>query len=213
MSPDVVAASLAKTELVHRLEGVMAYHLLDGGGPTAMLPKEWDGIEADLQSLSDVQKASEKVDGENYPEWRRESVIRLPASVFIWRDEFERAFARAYDSKRLNLIDERTGDRDLNFSPFIPPEMLRAVTEGFPTLSGDVPSNEPPEQRRERLRRNVLEEKKKGTKAFLQTVADRENISVTRVKQLIKADPVPDKNTWKDLETTSRQTTSKRNKT
>ena len=45
-------------------------------------------------------------------------------------------------------------------------------------------ATEPPEQRRERLRARVRQEKARGTKAFLQRVAKEEGISVSRLKQL-----------------------------
>ena len=56
--------------------------------------------------------------------------------------------------------------------------------------AGDVESAE---QRRERLKKRVQAEKKKGTKAFLQVVAKEEEISVTRLKQLIKDDKATSK--------------------
>jgi len=71
MSPDMVASALARTDLAQRLEKVPAYHLLPDGSFAPMLPKEWDGIQADLQILSDKLKAKDQIDNESYPEWRR----------------------------------------------------------------------------------------------------------------------------------------------
>lgn len=130
MSPDVVAKSLARTTFFDRLEGVKAYHLsADGVAP--MLPKEWDGIEADLAIFSDKLQATETVEQENYPVWRRESISLLPSACFLWRDEFEAAFRTAYSEKRLHLADEREGERDLNFMPRVPPDLAAVVMEGF----------------------------------------------------------------------------------
>lgn len=44
------------------------------------------------------------------------------------------------------------------------------------------------EKRRERLRKRVDEEKSKGNRAFLKTVAEEEGFSTSRLKQLIKED-------------------------
>lgn len=44
MSPDMVAAGLAITDLARRLEKIAAYHLLTDGSIAAMLPKEWDAL-------------------------------------------------------------------------------------------------------------------------------------------------------------------------
>ena len=52
--------------------------------------------------------------------------------------------------------------------------------------AGDAESAE---QRRERLKARVREEKTRGTKAFLKAVASEEGISVSRLKQLVKREP------------------------
>ncbi len=48
----------------------------------------------------------------------------------------------------------------------------------------DQAATEPPDRRRERLRARVREERTRGTKAFLQRVAEEEGISVSRLKQI-----------------------------
>lgn len=132
VSPDVVAKSFAKTDhWITRLEGVTTYLLATDGNYYPMLPKEWDGIDAEIQILSEKLKTTEKFDQENYPVWRHQSVFLLPASCFVWRDEFEVAFSRSYSPNRLILLDERPGDRDLNFFPRIPEELVWAVMQGF----------------------------------------------------------------------------------
>lgn len=135
MSPDVVASSLAMTDLITRLREVSAYHWSEGVA-TPMLPKEWDGIEAELQILSDRLKATETFDQENYPTWRRESIPTLPESCFVWRDEFENAFRRAYAKDRMTFLDDREGERELNFRPRVPPKLVPVVMEGFEGMAG-----------------------------------------------------------------------------
>lgn len=133
MSPDAVAKSLARTTHFDRLEGIKAYHLsVDGVAP--MLPKEWDGIKADLEILSAKLESTEIVDQENYPTWRRESILLLPPACFVWRDEFERAFRETYSEERHHLLEEREGDRELNFTPRIPQDLAAVVMEGFESL-------------------------------------------------------------------------------
>ena len=99
-----------------------------------MLAKEWDVIEADLDILSDTLKATEEVEQENYSVWRQQSILRLPASCFVWCDEFEEAFRRSYSPERLILWNKRPGDRELNFSPRIPEELTLAVMQGFSVI-------------------------------------------------------------------------------
>ncbi len=79
---------------------------------------------------------------------------------------------------------------------------------------------ENPKARRERIRARVREEDAKGTKAFLQVVAEEEGVSKTRIKQLIqdeseKGDAPLNKtglnnSPWTDLSTNTRQTSSKK---
>jgi hypothetical protein len=133
MSPDVVANSLARTAAFDRLEGVKAYHL-SAHGVAPMLPKEWDGIEADLAILTDKLKATETIDQENYPAWRREAITLLPPACFAWRDEFEPAFLRAYSPQRYHMLEEREGDRELNFMPRVPADLAAVVMEGFESV-------------------------------------------------------------------------------
>ncbi len=61
-------------------------------------------------------------------------------------------------------------------------------------------NGEDPEARRERLKARVGEEKARGTKPFLQVVAEEEGISVSRLKQIVYAKPEPT-NTWLSLAT------------
>lgn len=132
VSPDVVAKTFSKTDhWVTRLENVVAYYLAGNGKYSPMLPKEWDGILAELQILSEKLKSTETFEQESYPAWREQSIPLLPANCFVWRDEFEEAFRRSYSPTRYTLMDERPGDRDLNFSPRIPEELVLALMQGF----------------------------------------------------------------------------------
>jgi len=132
LSPDVVAMTFANTDHWNtRLEGVSAYHLMSGGQYAPMLPKEWDGIEAGLQILSERLKKSESFEQENYSEWRRQSIPLLPAACFVWKDEFEQAFKRSYSRYKYILVNERPGDRELNLTPFVPQQMGKIIMEGF----------------------------------------------------------------------------------
>lgn len=62
--------------------------------------------------------------------WLHEAVKCLPAGVFVWRDEFEAAFKRA-SNNTLIAGEERPGDRELDFSPWLPEEMRQVVMDGF----------------------------------------------------------------------------------
>lgn len=80
----------------------------------------------------------------------------------------------------------------------------------------DMPqgNSETPEARRTRLKARVAEIKAKGTKAFLKFVAEEESISRTRLKQLLKDEPLVNDNlsnsSWSGLLVTTRQASSKK---
>ncbi len=131
ISPDMVASSLAHTDLIAKLRGIAAYHLVGNDQPAPMLPKEWDGVEADLRALSETLKAGEVVDFASYPTWRHESILLLPAGVFVWKDEFIAEFTYTFSKSSRWIFDERPGDRELNWTPLIPQALRQAVSEGF----------------------------------------------------------------------------------
>lgn len=81
-------------------------------------------------------------------------------------------------------------------------ELIRRVDKP----AGDT---ETPEARRTRLKARVLDEKAKGTKAFLQVVAKEEGITDSRLKQLVstKHEPI---NVWAGLTTPSKPPASKK---
>lgn len=62
-------------------------------------------------------------------QWKWEAVEILPAGVFVWRDDFEQAFHRVYTN--LLMVNEKPGDRELNFLPWVSEESRHAVLAGF----------------------------------------------------------------------------------
>ena len=64
--------------------------------------------------------------------------------------------------------------------------LIRLVDE--PTSKCEI---EKPEERKARLIARVKQERAKGTKAFLQVVAEEEGVSTSRLKQLIKVNATP----------------------
>lgn len=81
-------------------------------------------------------------------------------------------------------------------------ELIRLVDKP----AGDT---ETPEARRTRLKARVLDEKAKGTKAFLQVVAQEEGITDSRLKQLVSTKPEP-VNVWAGLTMPSKPPASKK---
>jgi hypothetical protein len=162
MTPDMIVKGLAKTgDRIQRLKEVTAYHLAPDGNYASILPKEWDGIEAEIKILTHKLNANESFDQELETKWRNLSILALPPGCFVWKEDFEKSFLQTYSSQKFILVDERPGDRELNFSPFISPEFISIVMEGFrgeDVLEEEAKFEEHDEEARpERLRRSKLQ--------------------------------------------------------
>jgi hypothetical protein len=140
MSPDNIAASLANNDLGKKFKDLFAYHLPSNGRPARLLPRDWDAIDADLEILFRPRETNGKVSQQKQAVWRQESIKLLPPGTFVWKDGFEQAFTLFYSSDNHTGLEERSGERELNFFPLIPLESRGLVTEGFPVpLEIDMP--------------------------------------------------------------------------
>jgi hypothetical protein len=141
LSPDEVAKQFARdvSPGFEKLANTDTYHM-QYDSVVKLLPKEWDPYVAALQGLERELKEQFTSDDQGYAAWLSRSVAKLPSGVFVWLDEFTADFDRFY--RRLAIIGERQGDRDLNLSPYLDNEALNLVLVGFgsrspfPTHSG-----------------------------------------------------------------------------
>lgn len=141
LSPDILATCLAQSsDSPSHPQNMVGHHILRGGRIAEMLPKEWDGIVSELQSLSDALHAQEVVEQASYPEWRKQSISVLPSHCFVWLDTLEAACRLAWC--RLTIVNERPGDKDLNLTPYIPPELVDVVFDGLPAPSVTLQSTQ-----------------------------------------------------------------------
>lgn len=129
-SPLDVARQLARTDgsPFSVLDDVFAYHR-QGRAPTRMLPKEWDAVMVGLEALEVRIRAKQQREESGYAEWRLLSVPLLPEGVFVFKDQFEKGWARQYQIPE--AADKREGDRELNYEPLIPAAMRGLVMAGF----------------------------------------------------------------------------------
>jgi hypothetical protein len=105
------------------------------GNVAKMLPREWDNFVADFETLEKKLKVREETENmvpqALYSTWRRESVLILPPRVFLWRDEFEKAYRDDFSKDRITYLAERPFDREPNVQPFVPNDLIESVYEGF----------------------------------------------------------------------------------
>ena len=128
LSPDVVVKMLAKSDKWNRVF-IPSFHLNSDNTYQPMLPKEWDVFDDDLEILSDTLHAGDKVEGESYPIWRKQSIEAIPESTFVWLDDLITAYQKV--NSHIIITKERQGDRELNLQPYMTPEMRNIVFEGF----------------------------------------------------------------------------------
>lgn len=145
MSPDFVARVFAGDEdLFFHLpafEFLSAYQFNSDGSYSATEKRAWEswvvrGLDACSRRLKDTQSSHET----GYQQWRQESWKLLPAGVFVWRDEFERAYQREYglDSMRAQVNSETYEAKayELNFNPEpwgLSEDWRSVVMDGFVT--------------------------------------------------------------------------------
>lgn len=98
-TPDVVANYLAGVgAVVGNGPPLIAYHFIDGL-PSAIKPREWDGV---VSALEGYEADLKKIDPEDnhdiaYAQWRNQAALKLPAGVFVWLDEFQ----LVYDARQV----------------------------------------------------------------------------------------------------------------
>lgn len=129
LSPDAIAKALAGDELwFPQFIALTAYQIQDGTCK-AIPAKFWDRLLMPKIEALSARIKQEAPDGIGRARWLHESLCVLPASAFVWRDEFEDCFWRKYGPN-----GEVNRDVELDLSPFIPElEKQKLVMEGFET--------------------------------------------------------------------------------
>lgn len=132
ISPDVVASNFARDEskAFELLRNTSSYHLVSGS-VIKLLPKEWDRYVAALRALESALSRQFADHDQSYAAWTRQSVPILPAGAFVWLDEFIADFKLDYSPTRRIIVGEREGDREVNLSPYLEPQVLEMVLGGW----------------------------------------------------------------------------------
>ncbi|MEF8734813.1 MAG: hypothetical protein V5B40_23765 [Candidatus Accumulibacter meliphilus] len=121
ITPDTLCKFLGHEDVLKRLLEVSVYSIQPPDGFAPYPPTAWDAISDSLQDLSTNLKAKENSGRTTRQDWRQQSPLKLPAGVFVWRDEFEPVYRRqwkgVFDDRARERLDEglaeRAGERDL----------------------------------------------------------------------------------------------------
>lgn len=143
-----------------------AYHW-QYGKTTAIKRTEWESVLLSIQSLSERYNKTER----HFDEWRTAALKLLPVA-FVRRSEFDAAYQRAMSPERITFLDQSrgferlTGDEDKEArqttdTPYISPELLDIVFEGFNVSPATFHSS--PEQTAQKATQPVKEKKEATT--------------------------------------------------
>lgn len=130
LSPDVVAKLFSGRDSFGRAFTMSSFQLHPNGRYTALKQRSWDAVDNDLETLATDLKRREEFEFQLEREWRESSINRLPAAVFVWKDELIAEYERIY-TRRVKFLNTRPGDGELSFAPYVPPEQMKVVLEGF----------------------------------------------------------------------------------
>ncbi len=145
MSPDEVATALAWDGIFWARHKLQAFRKEDGC--TRPIQHIWwkNFCKKNLHALTDDLKAKEITFATGYRDWQRASLVGLPAGSFVWKDEYERIYGRAFgtdgatfitDSGEVMSDDAHAKHVALDYDPYVPDaETKLAVMEGFEPLA------------------------------------------------------------------------------
>lgn len=139
ISPDALAREFSGklSAPFARLIGLQSYHV-KGGCIVQTLPEEWDGIVVALEAFeADIRfRFPDRTQG--YYQWRQRSANKLPAGVFVWREEFECVYLKDRIVKTGNLTAIRQAGRVLTYAPMITGDVAGSVFAGFDSKESTV---------------------------------------------------------------------------
>ena len=146
LSPDQLAQILAgDSDFWPSFDGLTAYRLNPDGSTEPTPPRWWASwVVRKLKAVSEAIEATQTSHETGYQQWRAQALAQLPAGVFVWRDEFEKAYVREYGPESLRArCNRKTFDPSLHALDFNPqPDPAIAtqhlVMEGFVPISGAI---------------------------------------------------------------------------
>jgi hypothetical protein len=127
--PSVITNSFAQAEDRKRIRDVLSWRILDGE-IRKVRPFDWEHVY--IAMAAHEEKIPRTDSGTD--DWRRESVNALPASTFVWLDEFEIGFKRAFATElfaEFGNDEQRALEEVLDVAPLLPPGSFDAIMEGF----------------------------------------------------------------------------------
>ena len=141
MSPDQVAGALAWIGDRWNHYQLQAYR--EENGRVCTIPQSWwrNFCNKNLTALADRTRATEITHATGYQDWQNASLKVIPPGSFVWRDDYEKIYDRAFGPDGTTFttasgeaMPEGEQDRHtaLDFDPFIPDQRIsQTVMEGF----------------------------------------------------------------------------------
>ena len=141
MTPDEVADVLAGSKHHGHIRGLTAYRL-ENDVVCPITKTWWKNFPCrTLKAIGDRVRHTQISDESGYQDWRAESLVALPVAAFVWKDEYEPMYYRAFGSDAITFQtgtgrsmseDQQAEHIKLRFDPYVPSVTTgRIVMEGF----------------------------------------------------------------------------------
>jgi len=120
-----------KDNLVPRCASLTAYHRPDGNAPVPVEPREWNVVATKLKAFEAKLREQYSDNDIGYDAWQNDAVAKLPLGVFVWLDDFVRAFQA--DLEHTDFSNKQPGVDELTFTSMLDAGTRTMVMEGFET--------------------------------------------------------------------------------
>ncbi len=153
MGPDELAKAFARHGIRWQSYELQAFRT-EKNRTLPISPAWWRNFcRKELEALADDIKARAVTYANGYRDWQRASLLKLPAGSFVWKDEYESAYARAFGPDGTLFIsdlgevmpeDDQAKHVALDYDPFVPEAGISdAVMEGFEPMDNASQSDPP----------------------------------------------------------------------
>ncbi len=187
-------------------DDVFAYHI-QYGHPVQMRLMEWDAIGVSIDALEaeirdKFPKETKGDDQQFYAAWQQQSAFKLPAGVFMWRDEFERGFEKLHDFYL--RYQEYHGGREieLNYTPLLPDGVRERLLAGFEKMMDvkEVKLQAKPEQPEPQNVQTVAERMESSRQRLERAITpESSGRAWSRRHEVWTAHKIPDWEFWRDM--------------
>jgi hypothetical protein len=113
---------------------IQAHRLTPEHGHDPVPESDWGAFFHQISSFGDEDVDSGTAGNRLLPTRCREAAKMLPAGVFLWADDLEKTWRSPGFAEEPGSTDPAAPGNTLDYSPWIPPDLIQSVYEGFEEL-------------------------------------------------------------------------------